>query len=53
MEREQECPECGDTATFYRAASTNVNAGLKIKWRCSDCGFTTVEIEDLVDTATA
>jgi ribosomal protein L37AE/L43A len=51
MEREQACPECGTTTTYTRAASTLVNVGLKTKWRCSECGHTTVRIGDAVDTA--
>lgn len=53
MHREQSCPECGETTAFTRVATTNVNLGLKVKWRCDDCGFTTVQIGDVVDTATA
>jgi ribosomal protein L37AE/L43A len=53
MQREQECPECGGPTSFGRSASTILNAGLKIKWRCSDCGYTTVQIGDVVDTGTA
>lgn len=53
MERDQECPVCDGTASFYRAASTVVNMGTKVKWRCSECGYTTVQIGGDVDTATA
>lgn len=53
MERKQECPECGETRSFGRSASTELNAGLKVKWRCYECGYTTVQIGDVVDTATA
>lgn len=52
MNREQDCPACGDAESYYRAASTNLNLGLKIKWRCGECGHTTVQINDVVDTAT-
>jgi rubrerythrin len=53
MERDQDCPVCGESEEFYRAASTTLNLGLKVKWRCGECGYTTVQIADAVDTATA
>jgi len=48
------CPRCGET-TFYRAASTTIHLGEKIKWRCTgdDCDYTLVCIDGAVDTATA
>jgi len=52
MEREQECPECGEMEAFGRTASMVLNMGTKIKWRCWECGYTTVQIGDAVDTAT-
>jgi transposase-like protein len=42
---EHDCPDCGDTRTFYRAASTTVQLGTKVKWRCPDCGYSFVRID--------
>ena len=52
MELEQDCPEC-DSEEFYRAASTMVHLGEKVKWRCADCGYTFVRIDGTVDTSVA
>ena len=48
------CPRCGET-TFYRAASTEIHLGEKVKWKCTgeDCRYAFVEIGDAVNTATA
>jgi transposase-like protein len=53
MTRKQYCPSCESEQTFTRAATTNLNVGLKIKWRCDVCGRQTVQIGDEIDTATA
>lgn len=50
MELERECPDCGETKTFYRAASTVLHLGTKVKWRCPDCEYGFVTIDDAVDT---
>jgi len=52
LERTQYCPDCGSESTFYRAASTTLHLGEKIKWRCPDCEYTFVEIDD-IDTLPA
>jgi len=48
------CPRC-DEDTFYRAASTRLHLGEKVKWKCTgeDCGYGFVRIDGAVDTATA
>ena len=53
-ERAEGCPRCGET-TFYRAASTEIHLGEKVKWRCTGegCDYSFVRIGDVVDTATA
>lgn len=51
LERDQECLECGETRTFYRAASTMVHLGEKVKWRCPDCGYSFVAIGEEVDSS--
>ncbi|MFB6189438.1 MAG: hypothetical protein ABEI57_06110 [Halapricum sp.] len=53
MTREQYCPACGTERTFTQAASTELNMGLKVKWRCEECGHQTVQIGAEIDTATA
>jgi rubredoxin len=52
MESDRECPDCGG-AEFYRAASTLVHLGRKVKWRCAECGHGFVTIDGAVDTGTA
>ena len=47
MERETECPECGDTRTFWRTASTRLHLGRKVKWQCGECGYGFVEIDGI------
>ena len=51
LECELTCPRC-DGTTFYRAASTEINLGEKVKWRCGaeDCEYTLVTIGEDVDT---
>jgi len=53
MELDRTCPECGEERTFYRAASTELHLGEKVKWRCPECGFGFVRVGDAVDTASA
>ncbi len=48
---ERVCPECGEKREFYRAASTELHLGEKTKWRCPDCSYDFVRIDDEVDTA--
>lgn len=52
MEIDHDCPHC-DSSTFYRAASTMVGMGEKVKWRCTECNYGFVRIDSTVDTATA
>lgn len=47
---ERDCPECGETREFYRAASTILELGTKKKWHCPECRFGFVTI-DGIDTA--
>jgi len=50
MELERECPVCGEQKTFYRAASTRIQLGHKVKWHCPDCDYGFVTIDESVDT---
>ena len=56
LEREliEGCPHCGET-TFYRAASTEIHLGEKVKWRCTgeDCDYAFVQIGSDIDSTTA
>ena len=45
------CPQCGGDREFYRAASTTLHLGEKVKWRCSECGYSFVLIDDAVDSS--
>jgi transposase-like protein len=49
LEIEQDCPHC-DGSTFYRAASTQVQLGQKVKWHCTNCEYGFVRIDGAVDT---
>lgn len=50
LDIEHECPECGTTREFYRAASTILHLGEKTKWRCTECGFSFVLIDGIDST---
>lgn len=41
---EEDCPEC-DEDEFYKAASTRLQLGRKMKWHCANCdyGFVTID----------
>ena len=45
---EEDCPECGEDE-FYKAASTRLQLGRKMKWHCANCDFGFVTI-DGIDT---
>jgi transposase-like protein len=47
------CPHCDDDREFFRAASTEVHLGTKVKWHCEDCDYGFVRIDGTVDTGTA
>lgn len=51
LELEQDCPVCDETQTFYRAASTTLHLGEKVKWRCPDCGYSFVAIGEEIDSS--
>jgi len=44
LEKEVDCPDCGQSRSFYRTASTQLHLGEKVKWRCPECDFGFVEI---------
>ncbi|MFC7134740.1 MULTISPECIES: hypothetical protein [Salinibaculum] len=50
LEMEHECPHCGETRTFWKAASTEMHLGRKEKWHCSECDYGFVRIDGAVDT---
>jgi rubredoxin len=51
LELDHECPECGAVRTFYRAASTTMHLGEKVKWHCPECDYGFVRIDGTVDTS--
>lgn len=51
-ELEHECPNCGGMETFYRAASTKLHLGLKTKWKCTECGYSFIEIDGIDSSKT-
>ncbi|MHB9286713.1 hypothetical protein ACKVMT_06695 [Halobacteriales archaeon Cl-PHB] len=52
LELEHHCPDCGEPRTFYRAASTEMHLGEKVKWHCPECDYGFVRIDGTVDTST-
>ena len=52
MALQRDCPECGGTE-FYRAASTEMHLGEKVKWHCTECEYGFIQIDDAVDSASA
>ena len=44
MELDHHCPVCEAEKTFYRAASTTLHLGEKVKWHCPDCDYGFVRI---------
>lgn len=53
LELEHGCPECGETRTFWKVASTEMHLGQKRKWDCPECEYGFVQIDNTVDTGTA
>lgn len=53
LELERTCPSCDEVRVFYRAASTTLHLGEKIKWQCPACDFGFVTIDEEVDTGVA
>ncbi|MFC6904010.1 hypothetical protein [Halalkalicoccus tibetensis] len=47
QELDHDCPDCGDERTFYRAASTTLHLGEKVKWHCPDCDYGFVRINGI------
>lgn len=52
QELERKCPRCGKEQMFYRAASTTLHLGEKVKWYCPECQYGFVQI-DGIDTSEA
>ena len=48
LECERECPVCDERRVFYRAASTTLRLGEKVKWRCPECGYAFVTIGEAI-----
>jgi ribosomal protein S27E len=47
------CPDCEEERVFYSSASTEIHLGTKVKYRCPECGYGFVRIDDEVDTGEA
>jgi len=52
LETDASCPACAEERTFYRAASTTLHLGEKVKWRCPECDYGFVRVDGEIDTAT-
>lgn len=46
LEMDHSCPRCGTEQTFYRTASMTIHLGEKTKWRCPECEYGFVRIDD-------
>lgn len=53
LEMDHECPNCGETRSFWKTASTEMHLGRKVKWDCPECDYGFVQIDGAVDTSTA
>jgi rubredoxin len=47
LELEHECPECGETRTFWKVAAMNLHLGKKTKWQCGECDYGFIEIDGI------
>ncbi|WP_196219614.1 transposase [Halorubrum sp. BV1] len=52
LEKNVDCPSCGESREFYRTAAMTLHLGEKTKWRCPECGYGFVEING-IDTLAA
>lgn len=50
---ERDCPGCGETREFYRAASMTIQLGTKKKWHCPECDYGFVTIDGIDTSASA
>jgi len=53
LEMDHHCPVCGGERTFWLTASTELHLGKKTKWRCPDCNYGLVLIDEAVDSSLA
>jgi len=51
LELDHYCPVCEEDRTFWRAASTTLHLGEKTKWRCPECNYGFVRIDDDIDSS--
>ena len=51
QELEHGCPQCETDRVFYRAASTTLHLGEKVKWRCPECDYGFVQIDGDIDSS--
>ena len=51
LELDHDYPACEESRTFYRAASTELRLGTKIKWRCPECPYEFVTIGEEIDSS--
>ncbi|WP_186313337.1 DUF7838 family putative zinc beta-ribbon protein [Halorubrum salsamenti] len=52
LEKDVDCPSCGEAQSFYRTAAMTLHLGEKTKWRCPECGYGYVEVNG-IDTLPA
>ncbi|WP_435127221.1 hypothetical protein [Halobaculum sp. D14] len=49
LEMTHECPECGEEQGFWRVAAMTMHLGEKTKWRCNECDYGFVRINEGAD----
>jgi len=47
LEKNVDCPSCGEAQSFYRTAAMTLHLGEKTKWRCPECDYGYVEINGI------
>jgi hypothetical protein len=46
------CPRCDEPTEFWLTASMRIHLGEKTKWRCGECDYAFVIVDD-IDTSAA
>jgi len=53
LEKDVDCPSCGETQSFYRTAAMTLHLGEKTKWYCTECDYQLIKINGIDSAATA
>jgi len=47
LEKTVDCPRCEESHSFYRTAATDLHLGERSKWRCPECSYGFIEIDEV------